>query len=166
MGEAIILHVFIDQNSCGSINATATKCDKILMLDCWESCQLRCKFPLPSHWFKLNWKHFYPHNCAISKPALHIWLINQCTKSNLVFKIDIAQARNQVNLVYRTKAAFTDLVRTGEILGRISELVVRKYLKRFMILSSWFWFAGIYVIIYIYIYKIKQSRVVNLESKE
>lgn len=45
----------------------------------------------------------------------------------------------KVNLVYRTKAAFSDLVRPGEPLSSISQLIISEHPKILMILSSWFY---------------------------
>lgn len=71
MCNAVIFHVFIDQEPIGSFDATSSKADQIFMFDVRESRDLRDELPLASHRLELNREHFYRHSGAILKPALY-----------------------------------------------------------------------------------------------
>lgn len=70
MGKAIVFHVFIDQVSASSINATSSKGDKIFMSNIGKCSYFSHKLSLTSHRFYFNWKHFYSHEWPISNPTL------------------------------------------------------------------------------------------------
>ena len=70
MSKAVVFHVIVDYISISSFDTTSSEGDKIFVFDVAECGDFSNELSLASHRFKLNWKHFYSHERAISEPAL------------------------------------------------------------------------------------------------